>query len=900
MKLFELVATLGLKADEFSTGLDKMGKKAATGLKSVQGSLNAVTDKVQKGLMVAGTAAVGVAALLLKTGMDYNAKMENYTTNFGVMLGSTEKAVEKVEELKKMAAATPFGMEELAKATETMLSFGMDADKTQDVLNMLGDISLGNKEKLSSLSLAFAQVSSAGKLTGQDLLQMINAGFNPLQSISEKTGASIGDLKDVMAGGKGSKEFQKKLKEARKEVKKMGAGASESAKMLVQMGDEGQISAELVEQAMRDATSEGGLFFEGMEKASQTLSGRMATLQDDFAALTGKMAAPFNKAMANKVVPALIRAVEKLSGLIGGNEAGFESLAETIGDFLVGAIDKVVTVIEWTIEHWPLVSTILTGIIAGFVALKVATVALNVVMAIMSANHVTLTIIGIAAAVAALVIGIKLLVDNWDAVWGFVKEKATGVWRWITTLWGNVSDWFTENVGTPLTNFFTKLWEDIAALPQKAIDAAANLLANIWEKISGQATTAEDIKGFFSGIGDTLGAMWNSVADGAKAVLTTISGALSGDKASKEAILTFFSGLWESITGFFSGALDMGGTIVQGLYDGVAAKFTEIGDAITKTFTDWWDGILKFFGIQSPSTEAAAAGGHIVDGLQEGIEGKKESATAKIGKVFQGIWDGILSIFGGGSKTESTEAKKVGTDLMTGLEQGLNGTTAEEKATTTANQILTAFATAFNIVDGVSNASLVHGKAVVDGIGKGAEDAPFTGGGTVFTKAYNAISTAFGLLGTGIGSGMYATKFTPVGKAISEGIAKGITDNVSKITTAAENAAKAAYDAAMAALKAKSPSRLMMEVGGYFSEGFAIGIENGIAGVVDASANLMDAAAGVSRNAATTSVNMAGAAGGSLGNGGINVTQNIQTVPLSPNELAEQSAYHLGLLRFAL
>lgn len=101
-------------------------------------------------------------------------------------------------------------------------------------MKQLGDISLGNSDRFQRLSLAFAQVSAAGKLTGQDLLQMVNAGFNPLQEISKKTGQSISDLKDQMA--------------------------------------DGAISTKMVEEAMKSATEEGGRFAGGMEKASKTFS----------------------------------------------------------------------------------------------------------------------------------------------------------------------------------------------------------------------------------------------------------------------------------------------------------------------------------------------------------------------------------------------------------------------------------------------------------------------------------------------------------------------------------------------------------------------------------------------------------------------------------------------------
>ena len=104
------------------------------------------------------------------------------------MLGDQAKAQELVNNLKSEAARTPFGMEDLAKGAQTLMAFGMSADEAQLRLGQLGDISQGDAVKLESLTLAFAQMSSTGKLTGQDLNQMINAGFNPLEEMSRKPG----------------------------------------------------------------------------------------------------------------------------------------------------------------------------------------------------------------------------------------------------------------------------------------------------------------------------------------------------------------------------------------------------------------------------------------------------------------------------------------------------------------------------------------------------------------------------------------------------------------------------------------------------------------------------------------------------------------------------------------
>ena len=77
---------------------------------------------------------------LAEFGMQYNSEMENYTTNFTTMLGSADKAASFVDDLKNMAAKTPFGTSDLADASQTLLAFGVDAESIMPTMEMLGDV----------------------------------------------------------------------------------------------------------------------------------------------------------------------------------------------------------------------------------------------------------------------------------------------------------------------------------------------------------------------------------------------------------------------------------------------------------------------------------------------------------------------------------------------------------------------------------------------------------------------------------------------------------------------------------------------------------------------------------------------------------------------------------------
>lgn len=328
----------------FDTKIDRSGiekgsklaksdlEKLGTQVKDIFSSKNLTSGLADLGGKLVGAFAFAKLAQGLgqvtTAAIKYNAQMEAYQTNFSVMLGDEAKGVEYVAQLREKAAKTPFGMEDLASAAQTMLSFGMDAENANTAMDRLGDIALGNKDKFQSLSLAFSQISAAGKLTGEDLLQMVNAGFNPLNTLAEKTGTSLGDLKDVMSGGKGSAAFRKQMKDAQNEVKKLGAGASEGAKLLAQIGQEGMISAEMVGKAMEIETSPGGRFYDGMENASKTLEGQFSTLKDNSMQLVGNIFSPISDALSGVILPAANGVIDALNGLFEDKSFVVEAKAE--------------------------------------------------------------------------------------------------------------------------------------------------------------------------------------------------------------------------------------------------------------------------------------------------------------------------------------------------------------------------------------------------------------------------------------------------------------------------------------------------------------------------------------------------------------------------------------------
>lgn len=277
------------KIDDLSRKMQAGGKTADQYFgeidKGAQGASGSMKELIKQTAAFAGISlgAAGVAQFA-KQIVTVRKEMQSLKTSFDTLLGSAEKSDKMFGELKQFAATTPLMLKDLAAGAQTMLGFNIEAEKVVPTLKAIGDISMGDSQRFQSLTLAFSQMSATGKLMGQDLLQMINAGFNPLTEISAKTGKSIATLKDEMS--------------------------------------KGAISAEMVADAFKSATSEGGKFHGMLEKQGQTLAGQMNQLQ-------GAIDDMFNKIG------------EQTEGVIAGAVSSVQTLVvnyEKVGRVLVSLI----------------------------------------------------------------------------------------------------------------------------------------------------------------------------------------------------------------------------------------------------------------------------------------------------------------------------------------------------------------------------------------------------------------------------------------------------------------------------------------------------------------------------------------------------------------------------------
>jgi len=534
----------------------------------MQDAMEKVSSKMAtmgKTLTVSVTAPLVALATL---GVKYNADMEQYQAGLETMLGSADKATSMLLDLKTMANKTPFETTDLIKASQTMLAFGMSSGSTMSALSMLGDVSMGNKDKLNSLTLAFAQVQSTGKLMGQDLLQMVGQGFNPLQIISEKTGRSMSDLKDDMS--------------------------------------DGAISADMVTEAFKTATSEGGRFYGAMDKQSQTMTGKLSTLKDAFSSTLGEL--------TTTLLPTITKIMDKLSQLVGW----FSKLDE-------GSKSTILTFVGLAIAAGPIISVLgfvssAIGVLSGIFA----TITTAITLLAWSLNLPVIAFVGIIAAIVA--VGVAIFVFR-DQIWDFLKGVGKGIVDFISSIPEMLSGLLKI-----IVDFIVSIPEKIAYGLGFIIGTLSNFFTNITIAlsifISNIPKSIEMIVKFFW---ELPGKIWS-------ALLSTIGkiGEFIGNMANN--IASAMPGLINNFVNYFTGLPDkvmsIGKNIVDGLLQGIKNSWNNLTGAVGKMVDSFVKGIKDGLGIHSPSKILAdEVGQWIPKGIAVGIDANTDSVSNSLNKV---------------------------------------------------------------------------------------------------------------------------------------------------------------------------------------------------------------------------------------------------------------------------
>lgn len=375
------------------------------------------------------------------------AEAEMTSVAFRTLVGDESKAAEMLKEINAFAAKTPFSNLDLTENAKMMLSFGVQTDKVTGYLRQLGDIAGGDKNKLSSLALVFGQVSSTGKLMGQDLMQFNNIGFNPLKELEQMTGKTYTELQEMMS--------------------------------------KGQIGFDAVAAAIAHATSEGGKFYNSSENLSQTFSGRLSTLvgtvQQQMVEIY-KVMQPAIMAvvdLVSAIVPPILTAIQTVVGAVIQVTQFFWKWREELG-YLAAVVGVGVVALNTGRIAILAYAAVTKAVTVATKAVTVATKAWSTVQwlinAALTANPIGIVITAIAALVAAVIY-------CWNNFAGFRTYLIT-MWDTVKQFGNILKEYVTDRI-TELLNGLGKMGEALKALFDGDFKTAASLAGEGIKDISG-------------------------------------------------------------------------------------------------------------------------------------------------------------------------------------------------------------------------------------------------------------------------------------------------------------------------------------------------------------------------------------------------------------------------------
>lgn len=565
----KVVIETDLDSKGFKSGLDKMQSIAKTGFKAVATSVGVVSSAM---------------AGLIGFGVQYNSEIEQLQTSFEVMTGSAEKAKDIIAELQKIGASTPFEVKGLAETTQLLMNYGLEADDAIDKMMMLGDIAQGSSEKMNRIAMAYGQMSSAGKVQLEDIKQMIEAGFNPLQEISKTTGESMASLYDRISAG--------------------------------------TIAVDEITASMQRSTSEGGKYFQSMEKQSKTLNGQISTLKDNFSQFAGILAEDTTNAISNEFLPAINDTIQAMQEAF--SEEGFEGLATAFAD---GFTNILTMLVEKAPEFINVAVLIIQSLITGFQENQ--EVILNSAFQI-----INLLINGLVSMLPQILdMGMQLIIQLMLGL----AQQAPELVPQIVEIIIKMLEVFNEN--------FDKF---ILAGVQLILGLIEGLIKSIPTIVKNLPTILLAILNFFTAS--------KLVSAGINLLKGLGTGLINGIPNLIKNIPKIITNM---VTSFKNNGLsafkDVGKNLIEGLWNGIKSVKDWILDKISGFVGSIVGGIKKFFGIASPSklmrdevgkfvAQGIGVGfenelSNVYDDMQKAVdlETEKMSATVQTGNIYNKV-----------------------------------------------------------------------------------------------------------------------------------------------------------------------------------------------------------------------------------------------------------------------
>lgn len=519
------------------------------------------------------------------------AGLEQMQVQFGTLAQSMEAGAQLTQQLQQLSATSlgGIGLTNLAKASQTLMQFGVAANSVGGTLRMLADITGGDNERFQRMALAFGQMRTEGRLTGQDLHQMINAGFNPLQEIATRTGRSMAELRGIMRTG--------------------------------------GISSDVVTNAFRLATMEGGRFHNLMERMAGTVTGAFNQLTGAVGLFFTNIGTIFNSSVN------LSGILQLLTTVVNGVSRAFNALPQWLkqGIVLLGAMVVAATTFFFL---WPMIGPIIIGVLSG-----------------------------IAAAFGFLMTPLGQLAIIGVMCWDQIKAAATAFWNWV------------RPIAMEIGNIFAAVWQFVAMSASAMWETLVILFSKLGEFIGSVWSSVVSTTGLtWIGIRNTiLEALivveWTMRNLGSVIQLSWYMGLAAAIQFANQVSYFFTTMIPTALNWFATNWQD----IFKDIFNFTGTIFNDLGANIVRVFQNMpaliagmpWSEVWRPLGETFVRTTAELVIPDRVVGEYEGqINTMVEGLTSSLGNSFASFRQArIASLLGPQAAAERTAAENLGLNI---------------------------------------------------------------------------------------------------------------------------------------------------------------------------------------------------------------------------------------------
>ena len=792
------------KIDEsgFNDGISKLSGLAKTGVAAVGKALAGVT------------AALGAGAV---AGVKYNATIEQYQTSFEVMTGSAEKAEQIVKRLTELGASTPFEMTGLADTTQLLMNYGFTADDAMDKMMMLGDISQGSADKMNRIAMAYGQMSSAGKVQLEDIKQMIEAGFNPLQEISQSTGESMESLYDRIS--------------------------------------KGTISVDEITASMERSTSAGGKYFQSMEKQSQTVSGQLSTLKDNAMQMLGSLTSGISDVLGGDILPAVNEMLGSLNDAF--QNGGFQGFLDELGS-AVPAVQGITDAIGNLAERLQGMSTSELKEL-GVEALKIGAAVPAMMLFATGLSGIVTASQGVKQVAGGVLSGlgkmpgaISSLGKSAKSVGPAFDELRTGISQMGLSIKNNDA---AKLMGASLKGGASQAKTGVAGILNAVKPFASMFISSLgFAAIAGAAVAGLGL--LYSEFGGEIDQLLVMVQTKGPEVITNFCNGITQKLPFLIAQgATLIQNLLSAITSNIPALVSGGVQIISGLVTGIAQQLPQLIPAALQMILTLVQALI------SNAPQLISAGLQLILGLAQGIINAIPQLLAAIPEIFaafidgitsvdwlsvgkqiltaiadgivsigSSLWDAVKGIFSGGEEEAASEGKKAGAKYA----EGLSSTTvnAQTSATNVANATTNSFATSLTAGSFQVNAAAMGlGTSATTGLKMANTSGSFSSTGQnaamnlangINLNSYNAMAAGMNIgssANTGVNSAGMSGSYSAAGAQAGQSLSTSLTGQSGNVAAAAGVVSSSASGVDLSGAYANAGSQAMQSMAGAISSG---------------------------------------------------------------------------------